>query len=158
MGIGIIFLQNINKRHSMNITYHWNNIIKTLSHNQKDSVVNCSNFSQNWSIVRMIYFYLENSALSVDIWHTKHDDCTPEVVIWKIGPWAVLTLLRAEFFRGNIKHIFPIHVIPPHCYNTGAWNPSSNKTRNYPFYRVNIMAAGVLAKQGASTSTAKILS
>ena len=40
---------------------------------------------------------------------------------------------------------------------TGGWNPSSNKTRAYPFYIVNIMAAGVLATQGARTSAAMIL-
>ena len=49
--------------------------------------------------------------------------------------------LRAKFFRGNIKHIFTFHVIPLYWYDTGGWNPSSNKTRTYPFYIVNIMAA-----------------
>ena len=65
--------------------------------------------------------------------------------------------LRAKFFRGNIKDIFTFYVIPPHWYDTCGWNPSSNKTRTYPFYIVNIMAAGVLATQGARTSTAMIL-
>ena len=55
--------------------------------------------------------------------------------------------LRARFFRGNIKHICTFHVIPLHWYDTGRWNPSWNKTRTYPFYTVNIMAA-VLATQG----------
>ena len=53
--------------------------------------------------------------------------------------------LHAKYFRGNIKHIFTFHVIPPYWCDTGGWNPSSNKTRTYPFYIVNIMAAGVLA-------------
>ena len=65
-----------------------------------------------------------------------------------------LNPLRAKFFRGNIKHIFPFYVIPPHWYDTGGWNPSSNKTRTYSFYIVSIMAAGVLATQGARTSAA----
>ena len=66
--------------------------------------------------------------------------------------------LRARFFRGKIKHIFTFHVIPPHWFDTGGWNPFSNKTRTYPaFFIVNIMAAGVLAMQGARASAAMIL-
>ena len=65
--------------------------------------------------------------------------------------------LCAKFFRGNIKHIFAFYVIPPHWYDTGDWNPPSNKTRTYPFYIVNIMTAGVLATQRARTSAAMIL-
>ena len=49
--------------------------------------------------------------------------------------------LHARFFRGSIKHIFTFHVILPHWYDTGGWNPSSNKTRTYPFYIVNIMGS-----------------
>ena len=44
----------------------------------------------------------------------------------------VLNPLRAKFLRGNTKHIFTFYVIPPHGYDTGGWNPSSNKTRTYP--------------------------
>ena len=73
--------------------------------------------------------------------------------------WSSLLInpLRAKFFRGNIKHIFTFSVFPPHWYDTGGWNPSSHKTRTYPFYIVNIMTAGVLATQGARTSTVMIL-
>ena len=70
---------------------------------------------------------------------------------------TIINPLRAKFFRWNIRHIFTFHVIPLHWYDTGGWNPSSNKTMTYPFYRVNIMAAGVLATQGARTSAAMIL-
>ena len=49
--------------------------------------------------------------------------------------------LRAKFFRD----VFTFSVISPHWCNTGIWNPSSNKTRTYLFYIVNIMAADVLA-------------
>ena len=70
---------------------------------------------------------------------------------------AMINPLRAKFFRGNIKHIFTFYVIPPHWYDTGGWNPSSNKTRTYLFYIGSIMAAGVLATQGARTSAAMIL-
>ena len=70
---------------------------------------------------------------------------------------TVNNLLRANFFRGNLKHIFIFYVIPPHLYDTGGWNLSSTKTRTCPFYIVNIMAAGVLATQGARTSAAMIL-
>ena len=45
----------------------------------------------------------------------------------------------------NDKHIFTFCVISPYWYNAGSWNPSSNKTRTYLFYIVNIMAADVLA-------------
>ena len=65
--------------------------------------------------------------------------------------------LRTKFFRGNINHIFTFYVIPSHWYDTVGGIPSSNKTRTYPFYIVNIMAAGVLATQGARTSAAMIL-
>ena len=65
--------------------------------------------------------------------------------------------LRAKFFRWNIKYIFTFYAIPPHWYSTGGWNPSSNKTRTYPFYIVNIMAAVVLATQGTRTLAAMIL-
>ena len=40
---------------------------------------------------------------------------------------------------------------------TGSWNPSSSKTRTYPFHIINIMVADVLATQGARASAATIL-
>ena len=69
---------------------------------------------------------------------------------------SVLTLYALNF-SGNIKHIFTFYVIPPHWYDTGGWNTSSNKTRTCPLYIVNIMAAGVLGTQGARTSAVMIL-
>ena len=68
-----------------------------------------------------------------------------------------LNPLRAIFFRGNIKHIFIFHVIRLHWYGTGRWNSPSSKTRTCLLYIINIMAAGVLATQGARTSAAMIL-
>ena len=54
--------------------------------------------------------------------------------------------LHAKLFGGEHNHIFThFCVISPHWYDTGSWNPSSNKTRTYLFYIVNIMAADVLA-------------
>ena len=53
----------------------------------------------------------------------------------------------AKIFGGNIKHIFTFYLIPPHWYDTGRWNSSSNKKWTYPFHIVNIMATGVLATQ-----------
>ena len=53
--------------------------------------------------------------------------------------------LCAKFFQREHKHIFTFCVISPHWYHAGSWNPSSNKTRTYLFYIVNIMAADVLA-------------
>ena len=50
----------------------------------------------------------------------------------------------AKFFQREHKHIFIFCVISPHWYHAGSWNPSSNKTRTYLFYIVNIMAADVL--------------
>ena len=67
-----------------------------------------------------------------------------------------LTLYVLNFSEGR-KHIFTFHVIPPHWYDTGSWNPSSNKTRTYLFYMVNIMTADVLAMQGARASATMIL-
>ena len=65
--------------------------------------------------------------------------------------------LRDNFFRGNIKHISIFYVIPPHWYDAGGWNTSSNKTMTCLFYIVKIMAAAVLATQGARTSAVMIL-
>ena len=85
--------------------------------------------------------------LITDIWWT---------IISKGWNNKELNPLCAKFFTGNIKHIFTFHVIPLHWYNTGCWNPSSHKTRTYPFYIVNIVAAGVLATEGARTLAAII--
>ena len=71
--------------------------------------------------------------------------------------YAVINSLCPICFRENIKHVFTSHVIPLHWYDTGGWNPSLNKTRTHPFYLVNIMAAGVLATQGARASAIMIL-
>ena len=43
-------------------------------------------------------------------------------------------------------------VIYPHWYDTENWNPSSSQTKAFLFYTVNIMAADVLATQGARVS------
>ena len=50
-----------------------------------------------------------------------------------------------QIFQREHKHTFTFCVISPHWYDAGSWNPSSNKTRIYLFYIVNIMAADVLA-------------
>ena len=52
----------------------------------------------------------------------------------------MLTLYVLNFSE-EIKHIFIFHVIPPHRYDTGGWNPSPSRTRTYLFYIVNIMGA-----------------
>ena len=87
-------------------------------------------------------------------WHFIMKFSASWLAIINVFKWSFLPCinsLRAKLFRGNIKHIFTFHVIPLHWYDTGDWNPSSNKTRTYPFYIVNIIAAGVLATQGART-------
>ena len=78
----------------------------------------------------------------------NHDNCARRTHLSTVLPWYVNPFLHAKCFRGNLKHIFTVHVIPPHWYDTGGWNPSSNKTRTNTFHIVNIMAAGVLAMQG----------
>ena len=67
-------------------------------------------------------------------------------LIQSASPQKHLNPLRARFFRGNIKHIFIFYVIPPHWYDTSGWDLSSDKTRTYPFYIVNIIAADVIVK------------
>ena len=65
--------------------------------------------------------------------------------------WSwILTLYVTNFI--NHKLVFTFYVIPPQWYDTGSWNPSSCKTRTYLVYIVNIMAADVLATQGARAS------
>ena len=44
------------------------------------------------------------------------------------------------FFRGNINIYLIFHVIPPRCYDTAGWNPSSGKTRTYKKYFTTICA------------------
>ena len=52
---------------------------------------------------------------------------------------------RAKFFRGNINiYLHFVSFLHIQGYDAGSWNRSSNNTRTYLFYIVNIMAAGVL--------------
>ena len=65
--------------------------------------------------------------------------------------------LHAKFFTGN-KNIF-LHFMP-YLHSDmpqGSWNPSSSKTRTHLFYKINIMAADVLATKGARASATMIL-
>ena len=64
--------------------------------------------------------------------------------------------LFAKFSEGTKTYIY-FYVISPHWYDTGSWIPSSGKARTYLYYIVNIMAADVLATQGARASTTMIL-
>ena len=93
-----------------------------------------------------IWFELRRWAINSSWWQLLYQSLHP-----------FLHPLHAKFFRGNIKHIFKFHVTPLLWYDTGSWNLSLNKTRTYPFYLVNIMAARVLATQGARTSAGMIL-
>ena len=68
----------------------------------------------------------------------------------------ILTLLCANFFRGNQTHIFIFYVIPPHWHDTSSWNPSLCKTRTYLFYIVNTIGADVLVTLGARASATMI--
>ena len=72
------------------------------------------------------------------LWTGMHDGA----VYW--GKNHTLTLYMLNFQRKH-KHIFTFCVISPHWYDAGSWNPSSNKTRTYLFYIINIMAADVRA-------------
>ena len=65
--------------------------------------------------------------------------------------------LRAKYFRGYIKYIFPSYIITQYWHDTGNWNPPSSKTKTYLCYIVNIMGADVLATQGARASAPMIL-
>ena len=70
---------------------------------------------------------------------------------------TVFNPLRAKFSKRNINIYYTFYVIPPKWYDKGSWNPSWSKTRAYLFYIGNIMAADVLATQGARASSAMIL-
>ena len=67
-----------------------------------------------------------------------------------VSPRANELTLYLIFFQREHKHTFTYCVISPHWYDACSWNPHSNKTRTYLFYIVNIMAADVLATQGAA--------
>ena len=78
----------------------------------------------------------ESAALPT---HTPRNFLVMQEQFHSHGQWWTVIVryvkpLRAAFFRGNIKHIFTFYVIPPHWYDTGSWNPSSIRTRTYPFY------------------------
>ena len=143
----LIFLVTMNKP-SLDIiiltTFCMNNFCKL-----KESLLN---------IIDGVWFLL--SHYEIMGWHfsgnmyylmiTHHTDINESH--WRIKP------LRAKFFRGNIhKHIFTFHVFHPHWYDTGGCNLFSSKTRTYLFYIVNIMAADVLATQGARASSTMVL-
>ena len=119
-------------------------------------------FKMNWSIVWVI---MGRRGVSSEC---RRSSCSSVSCQWchilkvleKAGIVQIVCAfnpLHAKSFRGNIKHIFSFHVIPLLWYDTGGWNPSSNKTMTYPFYIVNIIAPGGLATQGARTSAAMIL-
>ena len=48
--------------------------------------------------------------------------------------------LRAKSLQREHQHVFTFCVISPHWYDAGSWNPSSNKTRTYLFYIINIIS------------------
>ena len=76
---------------------------------------------------------------------------------WRIRLPVDFKTLYVLNSSSGAKHITTFHIIPPHWYDTGSWNPSSSKTRTYLFYIVNIMVADVLATKGVRTSTTMIL-
>ena len=55
----------------------------------------------------------------------------------------------SSIYQKIYKHVFIIYIIPPQWVNTDGWAPSPGKTRTYLLYILNIMAADVLATQGA---------
>ena len=65
--------------------------------------------------------------------------------------------LRAILFKENINIYMYLHFMSFLTNKTRSWNPSSSKTRTCLFYIINIMAADVLATQGARASTNMIL-
>ena len=105
-----------------------------------------------------IRLHLRNHARSTDLTteHELYKDLERRANVYSHShnldqnTWIYINPLRAKFFR------FTFYVIPPHWYDTGGWNPSSNKTKIYPFYIVNIIVAGVLATKGARTSATDI--
>ena len=54
------------------------------------------------------------------------------------------------------KYKFTFDIIPTHLQGTSSWNLFPCKTRNYPFYIVNVMGADVLALQRIGASAAMI--
>ena len=67
-----------------------------------------------------------------------------------------LTLYKLNFSEGT-KHICTFYEIPPHCHDTGIWNPSSSRARTYLFYIVNIMVADIVTTQGARAPASMLL-
>ena len=125
----------------------WNNIRTYMKLDAIQQMIFTYPLSWKFDLIMYIKGVIEDRATLVQVMIT-YDSV---INVQRVNP------LRAKFFRGYIKHIFTFYVIPPHWYDTGGWNTSSNKTRTCPFYIVNIMAAGVLATQGARTSAVMIL-
>ena len=113
--------------------------------------------NQYWAVIKGVLTLLNLGPHPVGPMSQGGHQCWDSCHVSRCISYQNLNPLRAKFFRGNIKHIFIFHVTPLHWYDTGGWDPSSNKPRTYPFYIVNIMAAGVLATQGARASAAMIL-
>ena len=83
---------------------------------------------------------------------------TPCWFSWSLGSLLLIQInpLRAIFFRVNINMY--LHFMSFLRTNkTGSWNSFSSKTRTCLYYIINIMAADVLATQGARASATMIL-
>ena len=65
---------------------------------------------------------------------------------------VTLILYMLNFSEVTI-HISTFYVIPSHWHDRKSWNPSWSKTKTYQFYRINIVAADVLATQRAHKPT-----
>ena len=88
---------------------------------------------EHWMVesIAMIAFSCDNGNCREIALKDRHS-----AGIWPFTCWI--------FQRGH-KHIFTFCAISPHWCDAGSWNPSSNNTRTYLFYIVNIMVADVLA-------------
>ena len=123
--------------------------ITSVFHEERKTV----NGNLNISIVKDYVCWLgfEHKSLQVIIWKNKEHWKSRKRTLCPGMNWALHQLthtinpLHAKFFRGNINiHLHFVSFLHIDT-NAGSWNPSSNKTRIYLFYIVNIMAADVLA-------------
>ena len=65
-------------------------------------------------------------------------------------------VVRTQWVQKH-RNIFTFSIMSQHFDGTGCWNPSLWKTRTCLSYRINTMAANVLATQGARASTVMVL-
>ena len=123
-------------------------------HAYYDVTVMCWDIGEIETSVLTFFFFYKTVISLLNV--IRYFSTPVQYLIGPVSDSGVFNTLLPNFSEGT-WNIFTFCVIQPHWCDTVSWNPSSNKTRIYLLYTVSIMAADVLATQGARTSATMIL-